>query len=135
MPRLTVSLIALTLAASATAASASDVNSAAAFGASAYANAVSIYPRTREEERKWLIQRLEAVCSSQLRSDQRRCDRAFIALRRAHTVDRLLPSAALGRGAFACIAVALQRFPLTLHAGQFGPGFGEVRGCLVPLCL
>ena len=77
MPRLTVSLIALTLAASATAASASDVNSAAAFGAGAYANAVSIYPRTREEERKWLIQRLEAVCSSQLRSDQRRCDRAW----------------------------------------------------------
>ncbi len=77
MPRLTVSLIALTFVASATAASASDVNSAATFGAHAFSKAVSIYPRTREEERKWLIQRLEAVCSSKLRSDQRRCDRAW----------------------------------------------------------
>lgn len=77
MPRLTASLIALTLLASATTASASDVNSAADFGANAYANAASIYPRTREEERKWLLQRLETVCSSSLRSDQRRCDRAW----------------------------------------------------------
>ncbi|KGB52558.1 hypothetical protein FG91_03302 [Sphingopyxis sp. LC81] len=77
MQRLTTSLIALTLATSATAASASDVNSAAAFGANAFSKFVNIYPRTREDERKWLIQRLEAVCSSKLRSDQRRCDRAW----------------------------------------------------------
>lgn len=77
MPRLIASLVAIGLLSSPAALSASDVNSAADFGASAYSKAVSIYPRTREEERKWLVQRLEAVCSSKLRSDQRRRDRAW----------------------------------------------------------
>jgi len=61
IPRLIASLVAIGLLVSPAALSASDVNSAADFGASAYGNAVRIYPRTREEERKWLLQRLEAV--------------------------------------------------------------------------
>jgi hypothetical protein len=77
MSRLIASLVAIGLLSSPAAVFASDVNSAADFGASAYGNAVRIYPRTREEERKWLLQRLEAVCSSKLRSDQRRCDSAW----------------------------------------------------------
>ena len=77
MRRLTTSLIALGLFSTAAAAQGIDVNSAATIGSNAYSKFVSIYPRTREDERKWLIQRLEAVCSSKLRSDQRRCDRAW----------------------------------------------------------
>lgn len=77
MSRLTVTLIAVALLSSAGAAMATDVNSAASIGANAYGNAASIYPRTRADERKWLLQRLEEVCSSKLRSDQRRCDRAW----------------------------------------------------------
>lgn len=78
MIRLTiVSLTALALLSSPAAAEGIGINSAASIGANAYGNAASIYPRTREEERKWLLQRLEAVCSSPLGSDQRRCDRAW----------------------------------------------------------
>ena len=73
----TAGLTALTLLASPAAAEGIGINSAASIGANAYANAASIYPRTREDERKWLLQRLEAVCSSKLRSDQLRCDRAW----------------------------------------------------------
>ena len=62
---------------------------------------------------------------------QRRCHRAFIALGRAHAVDCLLAPAALGRGAFACIAVALQRFPFALDARQFGAGLGQLRRCRI----
>lgn len=78
MIRLTAAtLTALALLSSPAAAEGIDVNSAASIGANAFGKAESIYPRTREEERKWLLQRLEAVCSSKLRSDQRRCDRAW----------------------------------------------------------
>ncbi len=77
MIRLTASLTAIALFSTAAAAQGIDVNSAADFGASAHSNAAKIYPRTREEERKWLLQRLDAVCNSKLRSDQRRCDRAW----------------------------------------------------------
>ena len=77
MSRLTASLVAIGLLASPAAVFASDVNSAADFGAAAYSSAVRITARTREEERKWLLQRLETVCSSKLRSDQRRCDSAW----------------------------------------------------------
>ena len=77
MSRLTASLLAGALLASPVIASANDINSAADFSARAYSNAVAIYPRTREEERKWLLQRLEEICGSKLRSDQRRCDRAW----------------------------------------------------------
>ncbi|RYD42560.1 MAG: hypothetical protein EOP63_12570 [Sphingomonadales bacterium] len=78
MIRLTIaSLTALALLSSPAAAEGIDINSAASIGANAFGKAASIYPRTREEERKWLLQRLEAVCSSKLRSDQRRCDRAW----------------------------------------------------------
>lgn len=77
MSRLIASLVAIGLLASPAAVFASDVNSAADFGASAYSKAVSIYPHTRAEEREWLLQRLDKLCSSKLRSDQRRCDRAW----------------------------------------------------------
>lgn len=73
----TASLTALALLSSPAAAEGIDVNSAASIGSAAFGNAESIYPRTREDERNWLLQRLEAVCSSKLRSDQRRCDRAW----------------------------------------------------------
>ncbi|MDR6833761.1 MULTISPECIES: hypothetical protein [unclassified Sphingopyxis] len=77
MSRLTLSLIAVALLSGTTPAMATDVNSAASIGANAFGNAASVYPRTRADERKWVLQRLEAICSSDLRSDQRRCDRAW----------------------------------------------------------
>lgn len=77
MIKLHVSLAALGLLSSATIASATDINSAAVMGSNAFSSAVAIYPQTREDERKWLLQRLEEVCSSKLRSDQQRCDRAW----------------------------------------------------------
>ncbi|OHD09457.1 MAG: hypothetical protein A3E77_07405 [Sphingopyxis sp. RIFCSPHIGHO2_12_FULL_65_19] len=73
----TASLTAAALLSSPAAAEGIGINSAASIGANAYANAASVYPRTREDERKWLLQQLEAVCRSKLRSDQRRCDRAW----------------------------------------------------------
>ncbi len=66
---------------------------------------------------------------------QRRGDGPLVSLGGPHAVDRLLATAALGHRPLARLPVALQRFPLALHAGQFGPGFGEVRRCLVPLGL
>lgn len=100
MTRFQLGLFAAAALGATTAASASDINSAPDFGANAWANAVAVFPRTREEERKYLIQRLEAVCASKLRSDQRRCDRAWriIADGYAELQARRAAQAAAGEG-------------------------------------
>ena len=62
------------------AAAAQTVNSAADIGAAFTANhyaAVGVSIPDRAEQRKALLARLDAVCASKLRTDQRRCDRAW----------------------------------------------------------
>lgn len=62
------------------AASAQTVNSAADIGAAFNANyyaAAGVSIPDRAEQRKALLARLDAVCASKLRADQRRCDRAW----------------------------------------------------------
>lgn len=76
------SLIALALCSGASTASAQTINSAADIGSNFTAEhyravGVTAFPGTREEQRKRILQRLDAVCSSKRRDDQRRCDRAW----------------------------------------------------------
>ena len=83
------SLIALALCSGATAASAQTINTAADIGSNFTSNhyaavGVTAFPGSREEQRKHILQRLDAVCSSKMRDDQRRCDRAWRIIANGH---------------------------------------------------
>ena len=80
MPYRKAVLVALALLPVAGPASAQTVNSAADIGANFSANyyaGAGLHIPDRAEQRKRVLARLDEVCSSQLRSDQRRCDRAW----------------------------------------------------------
>ncbi|WP_260581087.1 hypothetical protein [Sphingopyxis sp. PET50] len=87
MPHRKASLIALALLPFAAPASAQTINSAADIGANFTANyyaAAGYLVPDRTEQRKRVLARLEAVCASRLRADQRRCDRAWRIIADAH---------------------------------------------------
>jgi hypothetical protein len=77
----------LALALLPTAASAQTVNSAADIGSNFSANyyaAAGLFVPDRAEQRKRVLARLDEVCASKLRADQRRCDRAWRIIADAH---------------------------------------------------
>lgn len=81
------SLAALALLSGASAVSASDINSAASIGSNAFSESVATYPISpvsAENRRKMVLQKLDRVCSSNRRGDQRRCDRAWRIINDAH---------------------------------------------------
>ncbi|HKX90200.1 MAG TPA: hypothetical protein VJM13_13390 [Sphingopyxis sp.] len=84
MPRLTASLIALGLVSGATAASATDINSAADIGARSYSESVRVYPQSRDNSPKAVLARLDRLCASKRRSDQQQCEQAWRAINAAY---------------------------------------------------
>ena len=80
MPYHRASLIALAFLPLTAPVSAQTINSAADIGANFSANyyvAAGLHLPDRAEQRKRVLARLDEVCSSKLRADQRRCDRAL----------------------------------------------------------
>ena len=95
------SLLALALLPATT--SAQTVNSAADIGSNFSANyyaAAGLFVPDRAEQRKRVLARLDEVCASKLRADQRRCDRAWriIADGYAELQARRAAQAAAGEG-------------------------------------
>lgn len=79
------SLLALALLPATT--SAQTINSAADIGSNFSANyyaAAGLFVPDRAEQRKRVLARLDEVCASKLRADQRRCDRAWRIIADAH---------------------------------------------------
>ncbi|MGH6652470.1 MAG: hypothetical protein ACREB7_15205 [Sphingopyxis sp.] len=77
-------LTALLLAAGATAASATDVNSAAVIGANAMAEHVRAFPAGRDYDRAQVLKQLNRVCASDTAFDRKRCARAWRIINDAH---------------------------------------------------
>ena len=84
MTRLIASLVAIGLLSSATMVSATDVNSAADIGSYAYSNAVAVYPRSRDNSPKAVLERLDRLCASKRRSDSEQCERAWRVINAAY---------------------------------------------------
>lgn len=84
MRYLTVSLAAIGLLAGPGLASASDMPSAAIMGTNAFALTAKIYPQSRDNSPKAVIERLNRLCASSRRADQRDCEQAWRVINQAY---------------------------------------------------
>jgi hypothetical protein len=79
------SLIALGALSSATAVSASDVNSAASIGANAFGQYVTAFPAGTRYDPAQVLKQLNRVCASDTAFDRQRCAKAWRIINDAHT--------------------------------------------------